>query len=268
MPPVQTFAQRLAPAKRAAYRSYQRALSPLVAKAFSGRERAACGLFTCDEFDADTFLRATMQGYFVTSDQGSVQYNSPEQRYHIPVQDYHIPKNLRRAVNKKLFDIRWDTDLAGVMDGCAATRNDSWIIDPLRDVHMELFDRGIAHSVEAWQDGELVGGLFGFAINGYFSTESVFYKVPNASKVACYYLLEHLKNRGYLIHDVQMLSNLSGQLGAEPLGRKEFHRQLFTSLTTANVSFGAPAPILVDPKASHHQVPQPCETEKRRVVVQ
>ena len=145
-----------------------------------------------------------------------------------------------RTLRNGPFEITGDTDFAGVIRGCARPRTDdpaTWITPEIIDAYIRLHELGRAHSVEARLDGRLVGGVYGVTINGLFAAESMFHKVPNASKVALVWLLKHLHARGYSLVDIQMVTPITARFGATEIPRQEYLRRLKIALGQTEVSF-------------------------------
>lgn len=127
------------------------------------------------------------------------------------------------------MSVRFNTDFEGVIQACGALSEDrpsTWITPELRAGYLRLHQTGMAHSVECWQDGELVGGLYGVVTGGVFSGESMFSREPSASKVALVGLVEHLRARGFAFIDVQELTAHLLTMGARAIPRAEFLRRL------------------------------------------
>ncbi len=173
---------------------------------------------------------------------GGTRWIDPAQRAVIPLDDRQtIPKDVARLKRRGDFEIRFDTAFADVLRHCAtvqgrATGEDPWLTPDAREAYLHLHDLGFAHSTEAWRDGRLVGGEFGMSINGMYSTESLFYLESNASKVAFAHLLERLRSRGFLLHDTQVVSNLTRPFGAYLIPRSQYH-DLLTNALAADVAF-------------------------------
>lgn len=130
----------------------------------------------------------------------------------------------------KHFEIRYDTSFTEVMRECGSIARDgqegSWIIPEMIEAYTRLHELGYAHSIEAWQDGKLVGGLYGVTIGKMFFGESMFTKVRDASKVAFATLIERLKSEGFELIDCQIASPHLKSLGAREISRKEFMQHL------------------------------------------
>ena len=154
----------------------------------------------------------------------------------IPLDDrFHIPKSLRRALNNPRFTTRVNTAFERVVDGCAA-REDTWITPELKAVYLELYRFGIAHSFETWVDSELAGAMLGLTIGGAFIGESMFYRVPEASKVAFALLKNHLESRGFALFDAQIMNPHLERFGAYELPEREF-KKLLAVASQREVSF-------------------------------
>jgi leucyl/phenylalanyl-tRNA--protein transferase len=153
---------------------------------------------------ADLLIHAYKSGAFpmATSD-GEISWFSPDPRAIIPLDErFHIPHGLERTLKKNLFETRIDTAFADVMCGCA-DRDETWINREILESYENLHRLGYAHSVEAWQNGRLAGGLYGVAIGGAFFGESMFHTVTDASKVTLVELVNRLRERGYRLLDTQ-----------------------------------------------------------------
>ncbi|HUF61690.1 MAG TPA: leucyl/phenylalanyl-tRNA--protein transferase [Verrucomicrobiales bacterium] len=148
-------------------------------------------------------VRAYMQGIFpMAMDTGEIGWFSPDPRAVIPLESFHVPHGLRRLMRKNPYEIRVDSAFRQVMHGCAG-RKETWIDPVIQDSYAALHDSGCAHSVETWENGELVGGLYGVALGGAFFGESMFSRRPSASGVALVHLVERLLARGYILLDTQ-----------------------------------------------------------------
>jgi leucyl/phenylalanyl-tRNA--protein transferase len=161
---------------------------------------------------------------------GAVEWFSPDPRGVLPLDDrFHIPSRLQRVIRQGRFEIRIDTRFADVMRSCAV-RDETWITPEIVDSYVELHRLGFAHSVEAWRQGRLAGGLYGVALRGAFFGESMFHEEADASKVALCALVERLRARGYTLLDIQWVTPHLAQFGATEVGRKRYLRMLDQSL--------------------------------------
>lgn len=158
--------------------------------------------------DPHTLLNAYAQGIFPMADRdGVIRFYTADPRGIIPLSPpdaFHVPRTLRQIVRQKRFDIRINHDFEATMRGCAQARDDgTWINDRLIQAYVDLHELGFAHSVEAWQEGELVGGLYGVSLGGAFFGESMFHRRTDASKVALVHLVDRLRERGFELLDTQ-----------------------------------------------------------------
>lgn len=170
-------------------------------------------------------------GIFPMADErsGDIHWYSPEPRAVIPLETYEPPRSLRQVIKKNLFEIRVDTNFTGVMQGCAEARSYSsstWISDELIAAYTELHRAGFAHSVEAYQDNALVGGLYGVSIGAAFFGESMFHRVSNASKVAFDFLIHRLREKEFELLDTQFINDNVLRFGAVEIPRLEYLRRL------------------------------------------
>jgi len=162
-----------------------------------------------------------------------VAWWSPDPRAIIELDQFHASRRLRRTVRAGRFDVTFDQDFPAVIRGCATAEDrvgETWITPEMIDAYIRLWELGNAHSVEAWQQGRLVGGTYGVAIAGLFAAESKFYEVRDASKVALVHLVEHLRRRGYELLDIQQLTPHTARFGAIEIPRKEYLRRLAEAL--------------------------------------
>jgi leucyl/phenylalanyl-tRNA--protein transferase len=189
--------------------------------------------------DVDLLLSAYASGWFpMAVAPGEIRWFSPDPRGIIPLDTFHVPSRLARVIRSGRFDVRINTDFAAVMQGCAERREPegTWIDDEILESYVALHREGYAHSVEAWQDGALAGGLYGVALGGAFFGESMFHRVADASKVALAALVARLGARGFLLLDTQWVTDHLSQFGAEEIPRRRYLRLLNTAMAT-NVSF-------------------------------
>ncbi len=165
----------------------------------------------------------------------------PEWRCVFPLDNFHIPKRLARTLRQDRFSFSIDRDFSDVIKGCAAPgpdREDTWINTDIRSLYQSLHAQGLAHSVEARLDGELVGGLYGVAMGGAFFGESMFSRVTDASKAALVHLAARLKYGGFKLLDAQFTTPHLEQFNAQTLPRRIFQSLLGVALET-NANFAA-----------------------------
>lgn len=188
---------------------------------------------------SDLLISAYTRGWFpMAGEDGVTRWYSPDPRGIIPLDEFHVSARLARVVRSGRFDIRIDRAFAEVIRACADADRDpddpgSWISGEIEASYLALHDLGVAHSVEAWQDGVLAGGLYGVALGGAFFGESMFHRETNASKIALIALVERLRNRGYVLLDTQWVTPHLEQFGAVEIPRNQYLRQLALSLERA-----------------------------------
>ena len=165
-----------------------------------------------------------------------VYWYDPDPRTVMPLETFHVSRRLARTVRQGKFEIRLDSDFRRVMELCAEPREvdaKTWISPKLIDLYAQLHEEGFAHSVETWQDGELVGGVYGVSVRGLFAGESMFSRVTDASKVALVHLVRALKQSGYTLFDVQFSTAHLKRFGAVELRklRGTYKKRLAQALT-------------------------------------
>ena len=180
-------------------------------------------------------ITAYASGWFPMSTDGAIRWYSPDPRGILPLDHVHIPRRLARGARQGKCRIAIDTAFGDVIRACAAEDRDlidpgTWIDDEIIESYTLLHDQGIAHSVEAWLDDQLVGGLYGVALRGAFFGESMFHRVTDASKVALIALVERLRARGYVLLDTQWVTPHLEQFGAIEIPRDDYMRLLDSSL--------------------------------------
>ena len=189
-----------------------------------------------DRIAPDLLLRAYANGVFPmaeNADDREVFWVRPEMRGVIPLDAFHVPKSLKKTVRENRFDIRFDSDFPGVIDGCAEAREgrpSTWINGPIREAYAELFVRGHCHTVEAWRDGALVGGLYGVTLGRAFFGESMFSRQRDASKVCLVHLVDRLKARGFVLLDTQFTTEHLKRFGAIDVPRAKYEAMLQEAL--------------------------------------
>lgn len=196
----------------------------------------------------DELLTSYTHGFFpMGSDRTpeKLEWHSPNPRGILPLDAFHVPKRLRQTMRKKPYEITFDRDFAGVIRGCADTRNswrgDTWINGEIVSLYTALHKKGFAHSAEAWKDGALVGGVYGVTIQSAFFGESMFSTATDASKIALVHLVDHLKARGYTLFDTQMKTRATAQFGVIEIPRDDYLKRLMAALKKP-ASFAAPPP--------------------------
>jgi leucyl/phenylalanyl-tRNA--protein transferase len=179
-------------------------------------------------FSIERLLLAYRSGIFPwTAD--PITWWSPDPRAIFEMDRVHVSRSLAKVLRQNRFQITQDQAFREVMEGCAEPRpgrGQTWVTREFLEGYTRLHERGHAHSVECWQEGELVGGIYGVAIGGVFAGESMFHRVSNASKVAVCRLIEHLRERGFALFDIQMLTPITTQLGGITIPRADYLRRL------------------------------------------
>ncbi len=153
----------------------------------------------------------------------------PEHRGVLPLDGFHVPKNLARLVRQERFEVVSDRDFPAVIRACAA-RSTTWISDEIVEIYEVLHQWGYVHSVECWQEGVLVGGLYGVTLGGAFFGESMFNRVSDASKVALVHLVRRLQAGGFVLLDTQYNTEHLNQFGVVEIPCAEYERRLARAL--------------------------------------
>jgi leucyl/phenylalanyl-tRNA---protein transferase len=165
----------------------------------------------------------------------TIHWIEPRRRGILPLEAFHVPKSLRKVVRQRRFEIRADSAFAQVIEACAASRPErprTWLNDELVELYCGLHERGFAHSVEAWADGRLVGGLYGVSIGAAFFGESMFTRRRDASKVALVELVERLRVGGYRLLDTQFVTDHLRRFGAIEVSRPAYRALLREAIET------------------------------------
>lgn len=177
-------------------------------------------------------LLAYRSGLFPWTDD-PVTWWSPDPRAIFELDRFHVSRSLARALRPGVFEITLDKAFRDVMAGCASSapgRRSTWITPEFIKSYSDLHAHGEAHSLECWQGGQLVGGIYGVALGGFFAGESMFHRVNDASKVALYHLVQHLRRQGFSLFDIQMLTPITSRLGGITISRRDYLRRLTHAL--------------------------------------
>jgi leucyl/phenylalanyl-tRNA--protein transferase len=180
-----------------------------------------------------TLIEAYASGWFpMAVAAGEIRWYSPDPRGVIPLDTFHVPRRLARALRGGPFEIRVDTAFRDVIVACSKREDadGNWIDQEIIDSYVNLHELGHAHSVEAWQDGALAGGLYGVAIGGAFFGESMFHHAADASKAALVTLVDRLRSRGFTLLDTQWVTDHLLQFGAIEISRRRYLRLLDQAL--------------------------------------
>jgi len=199
------------------------------------------------DLDPEFIISAYCSGYFPMAESltGRISWYSPDPRAILPLAGFRVSRSLRQKLRKNLFDVRINTAFREVIAACAG-RSETWISPEIIRAYTALHAMGFAHSVEAWRDDRLAGGLYGVAIAGAFFGESMFTRETDASKVALVHLVERLRTRGFVLLDTQFVNDHVRQFGACEVPRSEYLGMLAAALS-AKTSFLDTAPTLRRP---------------------
>ncbi len=191
----------------------------------------------------EILLRAYSIGLFPmaeSADDPEIFWVEPELRGIIPLDQFHVSKSLAKAIRHKPFDIRYDTAFDLVLDKCAEAAEDrpsTWINQTIKDLYRALHRMGHAHSVEAWEGDELVGGLYGVSLGSAFFGESMFARRTNASKICLVHLVERLKERGFTLLDTQFTTEHLKTFGAIDVPKDQYGQLLEKAVAGPDVAF-------------------------------
>src|SRR5262249_26425032 len=176
---------------------------------------------------------AYRRGIFPMHDErtGELLWFRPDPRTILPLDAFHTSRSLAKTIRQGVFEVRINTDFEGIMRGCADREEGTWISEEFVAVYGTLHRLGKAHCVETWRNGRLVGGTYGVALGGAFMAESMFHYETDASKVALAALVARLRERGFLLLDVQYVTPHLASLGAVEIPRREYERRLSAPLT-------------------------------------
>lgn len=181
-------------------------------------------------------LDAYRHGIFpwpIFGDRDPMVWWSPDPRGILELNGVHVSRRLRRTMRSGRFQMTCNRDFEGVIHGCAQTNGrpqNSWLTRRMIRAYLTLHALGHAHSVEAWYGDQLAGGVYGVAIGGLFSAESMFYMVRDASKVALVSLVAHLGARGFQLLDIQQLTEHTARLGGVEISRSEYLQRLAVAI--------------------------------------
>ncbi len=182
-------------------------------------------------YDIATIIKGYAQGYFLMADENDVlEWYSSRDRTLIPLDErFRYPKSLQRVLNQERFTVAINRDFEAVVAGCA-NRETTWISPQLKEIYWELYQTGWAYSFETWQGDELAGGILGIVIGGAFIGESMFYRIPEGSKVAMVKLVERLRERQFVLFDAQMMNPHLERFGAYQVSDRQYQPLLLQAL--------------------------------------
>ncbi len=188
------------------------------------------------EITPQVLLKAYACGIFPmaeSADDPGMFWVEPEHRGILPLDNFHIPRSLKKTLRKDLFEIRFDFDFTAVVSACAGEgieRDQTWINTRIRELYGELHEMGHAHSVETWQNDELVGGLYGVRLGRAFFGESMFSRKTDASKVALVHLVYEMRKAGFLLLDTQFNTLHLKKFGVIEIPRDDYQERLEEAL--------------------------------------
>jgi leucyl/phenylalanyl-tRNA--protein transferase len=198
-------------------------------------------------FTADDLIACYQRGVFPMADAREderIFLIDPDRRGVIPLTAFHVPRRLARTIRRDTYEVRFDTAFEAVIEACAEARPgrlETWINAPIQSLYGELYARGLAHCVECWGDGALVGGLYGVSLGAAFFGESMFSIARDASKVALAHLIARLIGGGYQLLDTQFLTSHLAQFGAQDIPRAHYRKRLSQALSAEADFLRAPS---------------------------
>ena len=158
-----------------------------------------------------------------------ISWWSPDPRAVFELDQIHVSRSLAQTLRRQLFQVTTDRAFRAVIEACsqpAPGRRDTWISPEFIEAYTRLHQEGHAHSLECWQGNQLVGGIYGVAVGGFFAGESMFHRASDASKVALCHLVQHLRARGFSLFDIQMLTPITRRLGGIEIPRRDYLQRL------------------------------------------
>lgn len=176
------------------------------------------------QYDVTAIIQGYAVGYFLMANDGehSLEWYSSRKRALIPLDErFRYPSSLQRVLNQNRFTVAINRDFTSVVEGCA-NREETWISSELKDIYHALNQAGFAYSFETWQGDELAGGILGIVIGGAFIGESMFFRIPEGSKVAMVKLVERLRQKKFILFDAQMNNPHLERFGCYVINNKEY----------------------------------------------
>jgi leucyl/phenylalanyl-tRNA--protein transferase len=191
----------------------------------------------------EILLRAYSIGLFPmaeSADDPEIFWVEPDLRGVLPLNDFHVSKSLAKTIRRKPFDIRFDHDFEAVIAACAeetSGRPSTWINQTIQSLYASLFRMGHAHTVEAWDGDQLVGGLYGVSLGAAFFGESMFSRRTDASKICLAHLVERLKENGFVLLDTQFTTEHLKTFGAIDVPKDEYEHMLTKAMASPHLPF-------------------------------
>lgn len=189
------------------------------------------------DLEVESLLLAYRSGVFPwpISDEHLLTWFAPSQRAIVWLKDFHISQSLKKFLKKTTYEIQIDTNFSGVIQGCADIQRrkkekSTWITDRMIEAYTRLHQAGYCHSIECYDDGQLVGGLYGVSLGAMFAGESMFHLAENASKVCVCHLVERMRKHGAFWFDCQQMTPLFKTFGAVEIERSKYMKLLEEAL--------------------------------------
>lgn len=174
------------------------------------------------DLNTEMLWMAYRQGAFpMTDDDGVIRFYLPEDRAVFPGLEMHVSRSLKKVIERADYEVTFDREFEAVVVGCFRTK-ENWLSDELAELYFMAHHEGWAHSCEIWVDGKLVGGVFGTAIGGVFSADSMFHRMRDMSKVALFYLLRELRSKGFALFDAQIMNPHTERLGCVEISGEDY----------------------------------------------
>lgn len=193
---------------------------------------AICGVMDTLPLTAETMMLGYAQGLYCMDFDGKVRWHCPRERFVIWLSELRISSNMKRELKRASYTVTFDKAPREVLDACADREEGTWLSERLKRIYMELFEMGATHTVEAWKDGELVGGSFGVSIGRVWTSESMFHRAPHAGKVQFAVVAAHLIERGFDCVDGQQWSDHFARFGARDVPIEEYRARLARGLAS------------------------------------
>lgn len=200
-------------------------------------------LYIGGNLSVETLISAYRNGIFPWYTEGLPKWYFPNPRMLLPLENFHMPRSLRRAIkqNKEILSFSTDHAFDDVIDNCArvhSEREGTWIHADMQEAYKKLHRAGVAHSVETWLNGELVGGIYGVAVGRIFSGESMFYFKPNASKMALAALVLLLREKEFRMLDCQVYTENTARFGAFEIPASDYQKMVLENQNEPDPAWG------------------------------